>query len=35
MPAMFIECCFIDSESDMARYNAEDIANAIVKGLVG
>ena len=35
MPAMLIECCFIDSNDDMARYNAEDIANAIVKGLVG
>lgn len=35
MPAMLIECCFIDSSEDMNRYNAEDIANAIVKGLVG
>ena len=35
MPAMLIECYFIDSENDMVRYNAEDIANAIVKGLVG
>ena len=35
MPAILIECCFIDSNDDMARYNAEDIANAIVKGLVG
>lgn len=35
MPAMLIECCFIDSNDDMGRYNAEDIANAIVKGLVG
>lgn len=35
MPAMLIECCFIDSNEDMGRYNAEDIANAIVKGLVG
>ena len=35
MPAMLIECCFIDSCEDMNRYNAEDIANAIVKGLVG
>ena len=35
MPAMLIECCFIDSSDDMNRYNAEDIANAIVKGLVG
>ena len=35
MPAMLIECCFIDSRNDMNRYNAEDMANAIVKGLVG
>lgn len=35
MPAMLIECCFIDSNEDMNRYNAEDIANSIVKGLVG
>lgn len=35
MPAMLIECCFIDSNEDMNRYNAEDIANAIVKGIVG
>lgn len=35
MPAMLIECCFIDSNEDMAKYNAENIANAIVKGLVG
>ncbi|SFU78399.1 N-acetylmuramoyl-L-alanine amidase [Clostridium sp. DSM 8431] len=35
MTAMLIECCFIDSSEDMNRYNAEDIANAIVKGLVG
>lgn len=35
MPAMLIECCFIDSSDDMKKYNAEDIANAIVKGLMG
>lgn len=35
MPAMLIECCFIDSSEDMNRYNAEDIANEIVKGLLG
>ena len=35
MPAMLIECCFIDSNEDMSKFNAEDIANAIVKGLVG
>ena len=35
MPAMLIECCFIDNNEDMAKYNAENIANAIVKGLLG
>lgn len=35
MPAMLIECCFIDSNDDMTKFNAEDIASAIVKGLVG
>lgn len=33
--AMLIECSFIDSNEDMDRYNAEDLASAIVKGLVG
>ncbi|MBY6846806.1 N-acetylmuramoyl-L-alanine amidase [Clostridium botulinum] len=33
--AMLIECCFCDNAGDMNRYNAENIANAIVKGLVG
>ncbi|WP_053071151.1 glucosaminidase domain-containing protein [Clostridium botulinum] len=33
--AMLIECSFIDSAYDMNRYNAEDLANAIVTGLVG
>ncbi|WP_053069814.1 glucosaminidase domain-containing protein [Clostridium botulinum] len=33
--AMLIECSFIDSNEDMDRYNAEDLSNAIVKGLVG
>ena len=35
MNAMLIECCFIDNASDMSKYNAENFANAIVKGLVG
>ena len=35
MAAMLIECCFIDNASDMSKYNAENFANAIVKGLVG
>ncbi|WP_294354737.1 N-acetylmuramoyl-L-alanine amidase [uncultured Clostridium sp.] len=34
MTAMLIECCFIDSQEDMNKFNAENIANAIVRGLV-
>ncbi|WP_252246979.1 N-acetylmuramoyl-L-alanine amidase [Clostridium sp. ZBS4] len=33
--AMLIELCFIDSSSDMNTFNADNMANAIVKGLVG
>ncbi|AUM96313.1 MULTISPECIES: CBO1751 family endolysin [Clostridium] len=33
--AMLIECCFCDNAGDMNRYNAENMVNAIVKGLVG
>ncbi len=35
MEAILIECCFIDSQEDMNRYNVEAMANAIVLGLVG
>lgn len=35
MPAILIECCFLDSQKDMNIYNAEAMANAIVKGLTG
>ncbi|HLO86407.1 MAG TPA: N-acetylmuramoyl-L-alanine amidase [Nostocaceae cyanobacterium] len=35
MPAILIECCFIDSAKDMKLFDAEDMANAIVKGLTG
>lgn len=35
MPAILIEGSFVDSAEDMAMYNAEDYANAIVKGLTG
>lgn len=35
MPAILVECCFCDSEKDMALYNAEAQANAIVLGLTG
>ena len=35
MPAILVECCFVDSEIDKKLYNADKIAKAIVKGLVG
>ncbi|WP_125153081.1 N-acetylmuramoyl-L-alanine amidase [Clostridium rectalis] len=35
MKSMLIECCFCDNSSDMDRYNADKMADAIVKGLVG
>jgi N-acetylmuramoyl-L-alanine amidase len=35
MPAILIEGCFIDSAKDMNLFNAEAMANAIVKGLTG
>jgi N-acetylmuramoyl-L-alanine amidase len=35
MPSVLVECCFCDAKVDMDRYNAEDFANAIVKGLTG
>jgi N-acetylmuramoyl-L-alanine amidase len=35
MPAMLIECCFVDNQTDYNCYNAEKIANAIVQGLTG
>ena len=35
MPAILVECCFVDSEIDKKLYNAEKIAEAIVYGLVG
>lgn len=35
MPAIVIECCFCDSQGDMDLYDAEKMANAIVKGLTG
>jgi N-acetylmuramoyl-L-alanine amidase len=35
MPSILIEGCFIDSQKDMSLFNAEAMANAIVKGLTG
>lgn len=34
-PAILVECCFCDSAEDAGKYNAESMANAIVKGLTG
>lgn len=35
MPAILIECFFVDSVSDCEKYNPDRISDAIVKGLVG
>jgi N-acetylmuramoyl-L-alanine amidase len=35
MPSILVECGFVDSAEDMQRFNAEKMANAIVKGLTG
>ncbi|MBD0389332.1 MAG: peptidoglycan-binding protein, partial [Nostoc sp. C3-bin3] len=35
MPAILVECCFIDSQKDMNLFEPEAMANAIVKGLTG
>lgn len=35
MPAMLIECCFVDNYIDYKAYNAEMIATAIAEGLTG
>lgn len=34
-PAMLIECCFVDDADDVKIYNADTIAQAIVKGIIG
>lgn len=34
-PALLVECCFCDNADDAALYNAEAMANAIVKGITG
>lgn len=34
-PCVLLEVAFVDSEEDMARYNAEAVANSIVKALTG
>lgn len=35
MPAILIECCFCDSTTDMNRFDAERMAEAIKDGLIG
>lgn len=35
MPAILVECMFVDGENANERYDAEVIANAIVKGITG
>lgn len=32
-PAMLIECCFIDNQGDMSKYNADKFARAIANGI--
>lgn len=34
-PAVLVECCFVDDADDVRLYNAETMANAIVKGITG
>ena len=34
MPAILIECAFVDSPSDMNGYNPEKVAEAIYKGII-
>lgn len=33
-PAVLVECCFVDSQIDMQIYNADNTANAIVRGII-
>lgn len=35
MPAILVEGAFVDSKEDMERFDADKMANAIVKGLTG
>ena len=34
-PAILIECCFVDSQTDVNLYNYKTMAQAIVKGITG
>lgn len=35
MPAILVECCFVDSSTDMSLFNADKMAEAIKDGLIG
>lgn len=35
MKALLVEQCFVDSQDDMAKWNPESMANAIVAGITG
>lgn len=35
MPAILVECCFVDNSIDFEKYNPDKIATAIVAGLTG
>jgi N-acetylmuramoyl-L-alanine amidase len=35
MTCVLVECSFVDSEEDMNRYNANNIANAIIEAITG
>lgn len=35
MPCVLVEVCFIDNQDDMNLYNANSIADAIIKGVTG
>jgi N-acetylmuramoyl-L-alanine amidase len=35
MPAILIECCFVDSQADMNLFDAKEMAEAIKVGLIG
>lgn len=34
-PALLVECCFVDSQSDAARWDVEKCAEAIFEGITG
>lgn len=34
MPAVLVETCFVDSKSDINRYNPDSISDAIVEGII-